>query len=155
VPDQVSPRDLAKLRDLTLLVDGQPAADVEAEAMAAGAFAPQPPGPSASQVAGDPGRISRRSRLLRGQSIAPGGGAGVQQPRLQPHRRHAPGPMDQGHHGGQSLISMGILALVVARACERGHLSSWARTKSPGPPSTLSVPPGPNSNRRHPSVWNT
>ena len=30
MPDQVSPRDLAQLRDLGLLVDEQPAADAEA-----------------------------------------------------------------------------------------------------------------------------
>jgi hypothetical protein len=30
MPDQVSPRDLAQLRDLGLLVDEQPAAEVEA-----------------------------------------------------------------------------------------------------------------------------
>jgi hypothetical protein len=41
-----------------------------------------------------------------------------------------------------------------------GFPSRWTRplgmrTKSPGPPSTLSVPPAPNSNRRRPSVWNT
>jgi hypothetical protein len=74
VPDEVSPRDPAQLRDLGLLVDEQPAADVEAWAMAAGAFAAQPPGPvgearwPAAIAAGDPGRISRRSRLLRGPS---------------------------------------------------------------------------------------
>jgi hypothetical protein len=35
------------------------------------------------------------------------------------------------------------------------HHAPGMRTKSPGPPSTLSVPPGPNSSRRRPCVWNT
>ena len=108
---QVSLRDSAQPRDLGLLVDEQPAADAEAQAMAAGASAAQPTEPVgearwpaagavlaaivltvllpqgervgpgwllpaievvllAAIVAGDPGRINRRSRLLRGLSIA-------------------------------------------------------------------------------------